>query len=185
MNECLALFLASCVTWSSLASLSLSFQVYKMSKVMGVCIASETVHKSLAWRPAHSKVLSKWWLTLDYPYLDQQSKTECAKENERDLQKGCCVERRQQFRPDGWNQERLLSGDGIWAGPPKISALNTTHLQERDVYTPIICWPEGLQQKKIISWVCTVGEGDVADNSPWRAVGIQDNKGGGIGAPGW
>lgn len=63
------------------------------------------------------QVLSEWWLTLDYSYLDQQSKTECAKENERDLQKGCCVERWQQFRPDGWNQERLLSGDGIGAGP--------------------------------------------------------------------
>lgn len=29
-----------------------------------------------------------------------------------------------------------------------------------------------------------VGEGDVADSSPWRALGVQDNKGGGTDAPG-
>ena len=43
--------------------------------------------------------------------------------------------------------------------------------------------PEGLQQNKIVSWLCAVSEHDVADNSPRRAVNIQGNQGDKNGCP--
>ena len=68
MNACL------CVTLRSLASLSLSFQVYKMDIVLHVKWDNRC--KSFAWWP----ILHKWWLALVYYHLDQKIRQNMVKE---------------------------------------------------------------------------------------------------------
>lgn len=55
LNECLALFLANCVTLSFLVSLRLSFQVFKTDMVIEVYMLNETMHVSSLHGDQHNE----------------------------------------------------------------------------------------------------------------------------------